>query len=125
NRLMVEQEFLGINKRPDNVFVGALGVFAVLFNVSERDRHFVGLWFAGESQQIQLTQFGLMLARLIGAHQGGATIASRELTLNFARVKQMQALGQVGFRRALAFARAAGFGLAKYRQEVRVKAVIG
>jgi len=53
--LVVEQEFLGVDQRPYDVFVGTLGILGILFDVSRGDGRFVRGRFAGERQQIQVT----------------------------------------------------------------------
>ena len=56
--------------------------------------------------------------RIAGEFRGAAT-AVRDLSLNFAAVEQMEALGQVGFHRPLAFTRGVSGRLSKDLQEVR------
>ena len=62
--LVIEQKFLGVHQRPDNVLVGDLLFLFVLLDVGQRDLEFIVLRSTRVNGQIQLLD--LLFVRLLG-----------------------------------------------------------
>ena len=109
---MIEQKLLRVEQRPKNVlkgfffgFEGHVAGFAAgfLFQMAAGEFHFVGVRVAAEGDVVEVGDFVVIGAGVLGEHVGAA-IATGELGLDVGGVQQMQTLGEAGFLGAFAFA---------------------
>ena len=63
--LVIEQEFLGVDQGPNDIFVGPLGVLLILLDVSQGNGGLFRRWLTREREQVQFTQLGAMFASFI------------------------------------------------------------
>ncbi len=120
---VIEQELLGIEQDPNEIFVGQLGVLSLL-HVTHRGGRFVGSRLAAEGQQVQFADLLRVRPAGVGGQHCRAPVARRQFTLDLAGIQQVQALRQIRVARSFALAGAARLGAAEDGQEVRIKAAI-
>ena len=109
---VVEEELLGVGQGPQDILVTLLGFIlrlALLVDhlASQISKRHIGLLRARQPRKrliVQAVDFCRMIPALVGGEPGGATVLARQLLVYVFRVKQVQALGQTGFLRALALA---------------------
>ena len=133
---MVEEEFFGVDERPDDVFVGHTGwvfrfCFAVLVGdgrgnglfavqILEGDLEFVIRWVAAECHKVEFSDFFSMGAAVVlGPLRGSAGVGGK-FFLECFRIEQVKALREAGVLGSFAFARAGGVGTAKDGEKVVV-----
>ena len=118
--LVVEQKLFGVDQRPDDVFVGWLGVLGVFGQVGLGDVQFVCVRLAGIDPAIKFADADLDRP-LVGGQLGGPPRRAGDFVLHFAAVEQVQALGEVGVLRAFAFAGRVALRLPEDLQEIRAR----
>lgn len=94
---MVEQELLGIDQCPDDVFKGHLWIVLVFFEVGQGDLQFFRIGFTAVDPAIQFLDLDVGWPVLVVDKLGGTTVAISDLALHFTAVQQVQTLGKVGF----------------------------
>ena len=111
---MVEQEFLGVQDGPEDVFVAlafglggfegfAVGTVAGLGEVGFGKGEFGGLGHSRVGGEIELAEFFVVAARVGGELGGGAGFGG-DLVLDVFGVQEVEGLGEAGFLGAFAFA---------------------
>ncbi len=127
---MIEDEFLGIDQCPENVFIRvsqshlqtfAGRVFLLAFDVPGGGSQFLFVGLAGVGPVIELPNLILMRALRIGGQAGCAGLAGRQLFVNVRRVKKMQALGKIGVFGSFALACAGVVGPAEEGKKVGLR----
>src|SRR5437660_3550780 len=111
--LVVKQELLRVNQRPDNVLVSLafaaqrfllLLVRALAGDVFLGQSCFLSRGFAGISRQVKLADFFFIAAPGVGCQTRRHAFVVGQFLLNLLGVQQMQALREAGVLRAFAFA---------------------
>jgi len=122
---MVEEKLLGIDERPDDVFVSFPAFLRFLLEIAFGQLQFLVLRLPGVGPIVKLpdVRFGRLRVR---REQRRAAFVVRQFFLNVFRIQKMEALSETGVLRALAFARARHLGPAKHGQEIgtRVETVV-
>ena len=110
---MIEQEFLGIHQRPDQILKvrngcrvrgdqRAIGIGERHVEILKRRLQFTGTRLAREGNEIQLGNF--LFGRRVGFRKpGGTAVADGKLRFDFRRIDQVQTLRETGRLNAFAF----------------------
>src|SRR5437773_2441619 len=98
---MIEEEFLRVNERPDNILISLApggGRLFVVFgpglsgDVVPSQAHFLFIRSAGASRQVKFADFFLVTAAGVGGQARGGAFVVGQFFLNFLGVEQMETL---------------------------------
>ena len=120
-RLVVEEEFFGVDERPDDVFVGHAGwgllrfCFAVLVGdgggdgllavqILQGDVELVVRWVAAECHEVEFVDFFFVGATAVFGPLRGSAGVGGEFFLEVLRIEQVKALRKAGVLGSFAFA---------------------
>ena len=118
--LVVEEEFFGVDERPDDVFVGHAGwvlrfCFAVLVGdcrgdglltvqILQGDLELVIRWVAAECHEVEFVDFFFVGATAVFGPLRGCAGVGGQFFLEVLRIEQMKALRKAGVLGSFAFA---------------------